>query len=146
MKLSFTLGTLLTFQLEKKLTGPFKGFRAQELLSFVAVSVKRVESRARLLSDEIVLDKMDDISMTTTEIHSTTLETVSRVESLHQGVRDLTGQYDGIDSRILELARCQSTMQQLLQNALGSQSGMLQMLQDVFSGEPSSLLTAVDCH
>lgn len=89
-----------------------------------------MEVCAKYLRDHHVTKTTEAIQKTT----DATREQVKRIDesisTVGQGVRDLNDQYEGIDSRILELTERQHYISQQVTDALSSQNGMYQMLKD----------------
>jgi hypothetical protein len=117
-----------------KVTNPFRGFKAEELLSLIQGSARRLEAYARYLQDSLVIEIYHD-----TEVIKKTTDNVQvHVEEIHQGisdVRDMNAQYgERMDSRINEL---KDFCTRQITYALESQNGLYQMLKDVVSGELS---------
>jgi hypothetical protein len=117
-----------------KVTSPFRGFKAEELLSLIQRCARRLEAYARDLQDSLVVEIYHDTEV----IKKTTNNVQVHVKEIHQNisdVRDMNAQYgERMDTRIDEL---KDFCARQISLALESQNGLYQMLKDVVSGERS---------
>lgn len=117
-----------------KVTNPFRGFKAGQLLSLIQTSATRLEAYARDLQDSLVVE----IYHGTEIIKKNTNKVQVHVEEIHQSisdVRDMNAQYgERMDSRIDEL---KDFCARQITDALESQNGLYQMLKGVVSGKLS---------
>ena len=115
-----------------KVTSPFRGFEAEELLSLIERSARQLEAYARNLQESLVVDIYHDTEV----IKKTTNNVQVHVKEIHQSisyVRDMNAQHEErMDSRINEL---KDFCARQITYALESQNGLYQMLKDVVSGE-----------
>jgi hypothetical protein len=86
-----------------KVTSPFRGFKAEELLSLIQRSARRLEAYTRDLQDSLVIEIYHDTEV----IKRTTNSVQEHVKEIHQSisdVRDVNAQYgERMESYINEL-------------------------------------------
>jgi hypothetical protein len=115
-----------------KVTNPFRGFKAEELLSFIQRIARRLENYAHELQESLVVDIYHDTEV----IKKTTNNVQVHVKEIHQSISDvwdMSVQHEArMDSRIDEL---KDFCARQITCALESQNGLYQMLRDVVSGK-----------
>ncbi|KAK3325070.1 hypothetical protein B0H66DRAFT_109977 [Apodospora peruviana] len=95
--------TLVPDSTTQWLAAPFRGYRTEKLLESIRIDIKRVEARARTISEHFTKD---------------------HVKEIHSGVRGLHEQFQGLDER-------QQDILDTVNYALASQHGMTKMLHEV---------------
>jgi hypothetical protein len=127
---SYSLVVIVT-----KITSPLRGFRADELLSRIHRSSKKVENLARDLQDNLAVETYYDaeiIKETTrnTEVH--VKEIKESITAVGKDIRELNvWQEERMDSHMEELKQFCARQ---IEDALASQNGLFHMLKDVVSG------------
>lgn len=115
-----------------KVTCPFRGFKAEELLLLIQRSARRLEVYTRDLQDSLVVEIYHDTEV----IKRTTNNVQEHVKEIHQSisdVRDMNAQYgERMESYINEL---RDSYARQITYAHESQNGLYKMLKEVVSGE-----------
>jgi hypothetical protein len=115
-----------------KVTCPFRSFEAEELLSLIQRSARRLEAYTRDLQDSLVVEIYHDTEV----IKKTTKNVQEHVKEIHQSISDVRNMNaqcgERMDSCINELRDFYARQ---ITYALESQNGLYKMLKDVVSGE-----------
>ena len=118
---------------------PFKGFKVDELLSYVQRSARRLEAHAQVLKDDLIVKiyhGTESVKETSNDVQVRVKEIHRSVSAVGQNVRNISARYEQHEERIgSRIDELKDFWEQQIQDALASQNGLFQMLRDVVNGE-----------
>lgn len=107
-----------------KLIGPFRRLTAEELISLIKRSAAKVESCASNLRDDMIVGNF----WVAKDVQKTSQVIQVNVEEINDGMSI-------VDQRLMQLQERQHYMSQQLEDAMTSQNGLFDVLQDFVFGK-----------